>query len=283
MGKDTFIIYTSFYKPISILSDKQLGRLFRAIFKYNLGEAVDVEDDIRMAFEFFKNQFDIDESKYQAKIMKNIEGGRKGGNPNFKKGIPNPYYKKDITEDNQTLSKITKDNLTLYEITEDNLTLYEITEDKPINVNDNDNVNKEKDNSNELSKKKFGDQCSDKDPLPVDAPPAAEEKEKSSAKKEKEKIKFAEYVTMTNAEHQALIEKFGDQQVREMIEILDNYKGANGKRYKSDYRAILSWVVGEYAKRKQERERNKGNRNLPPGMIYRNPRQEEEILKKYGI
>lgn len=63
MEKDTFIIYTSFYKPISILSDKQLGRLFRAIFKYNLGEAVDVEDDIRMAFEFFKNQFDIDERK----------------------------------------------------------------------------------------------------------------------------------------------------------------------------------------------------------------------------
>lgn len=28
-----------------------------------------------------------------------------------------------------------------------------------------------------------------------------------------------------------------------MIEILDNYKGAKGKRYKSDYRAILSWVV----------------------------------------
>ena len=273
MGKDTFIIYASFYKPISILSDKQLGRLFRAIFKYNLGEAVDVEDDIRMAFEFFKNQFDIDESKYQAKIMKNIEGGRKGGNPNFKKGNPNPYYKKDITEDNQTLSKITKDNLTLYEI----------TEDKPINVNDNDNDNKEKDNSNELSKKKSGDQCSDKAQLPVDTPPAAEEKEKSSAKKEKEKIKFAEYVTMTNAEHQALTVKFGEQQVREMIEILDNYKGANGKRYKSDYRAILSWVAGEYAKRKQERERNNGNRNLPPGMIYRNPRQEEEILKKYGI
>ena len=91
MGKEAFLIYTSFYRPISILSDKQLGRLFRAIFNYNLSEAVDVEDDIRMAFEFFKNQFDIDERKYQTKVMKNTESGRKGGNPNFKKGNSKPY------------------------------------------------------------------------------------------------------------------------------------------------------------------------------------------------
>lgn len=124
MGKEAFLIYTSFYKPISILSDKQIGRLFRAIFRYNLGEVVDVEDDIRMAFEFFKNQFEIDERKYQTKVMKNNENGRKGGNPNFKKGKPNPYYIKDNAK-----------------ITEDNSTLPKITEDNPINVNDNVNEN----------------------------------------------------------------------------------------------------------------------------------------------
>ena len=63
MAKESFILYTSFYKPISKLSDKQLGRLFRAVFRYNLGEVFDVEEDIEMAFEFFKNQFEIDESK----------------------------------------------------------------------------------------------------------------------------------------------------------------------------------------------------------------------------
>lgn len=64
MAKDSFIIYKSFYKPISRLSDKQLGRLFRAIFKYQLGEEVTVEEDIEMAFGFFINQFEIDEIKY---------------------------------------------------------------------------------------------------------------------------------------------------------------------------------------------------------------------------
>ncbi len=66
MAKDSFILYKSFYKPISRLSDKQLGRLFRAIFKYQLGEEVTVEEDIEMAFGFFINQFEIDETKYHA-------------------------------------------------------------------------------------------------------------------------------------------------------------------------------------------------------------------------
>ena len=77
--KDSFLIYKSFYKPISRLSDKQLGRLFRAIFKYQLGEEVTVEEDIEMAFEFFKNQFEIDELKYQGIVERNRNNGRKGG------------------------------------------------------------------------------------------------------------------------------------------------------------------------------------------------------------
>ena len=78
--KDSFLIYKSFYKPISRLSDKQLGRLFRAIFKYQLSEEVTVEEDIEMAFEFFKNQFEIDELKYQGIVERNRNNGRKGGN-----------------------------------------------------------------------------------------------------------------------------------------------------------------------------------------------------------
>ena len=79
MGKESFIIYTSFYKPISILSDKQLGRLFRAIFEYQRSGVVDVEEDIRMAFEFFKNQFEIDESKYRERPSGESHWNWKGG------------------------------------------------------------------------------------------------------------------------------------------------------------------------------------------------------------
>ena len=65
--------------------------------------------------------------------------------------------------------------------------------------------------------------------------------------KQNEKIKYAEFVSMTQEEHDKLEEKYGPVALGEMIEKLDNYKGASGKRYKSDYRAILSWVAKSYA------------------------------------
>lgn len=60
------------------------------------------------------------------------------------------------------------------------------------------------------------------------------------------KIEFAEFVYLTQSEYDKLIEKHGIDRVNRMIEILDNYKGQsekNKKKYTSDYRAILSWVV----------------------------------------
>jgi hypothetical protein len=148
-ARESFIIYTSFYRPISRLSDKQLGKLFRAIFQYNLGEELSIEEDIEMAFGFFVNQFEIDEAKWQSKVVGNRENGRRGGNPNFKRGQKNPYYSADekITKDNSEItqdnSEITQDNLDnprLCKITEDNRGLSKITEHNPINDNDNDNV-----------------------------------------------------------------------------------------------------------------------------------------------
>lgn len=88
MGKESFLIYKSFYKPISRLSDKQLGRLFRAIFQYQLGEVVTIEGDIEMAFEFFKSQFELDENKYQSIVERNRENGRKAAIKKEKKDEP---------------------------------------------------------------------------------------------------------------------------------------------------------------------------------------------------
>jgi hypothetical protein len=57
------------------------------------------------------------------------------------------------------------------------------------------------------------------------------------------KVQYAEFVTMTEKEYTTLVEKHGEGKTREIIEILDNYKGSKGETYKSDYRAILSWVI----------------------------------------
>jgi hypothetical protein len=62
------------------------------------------------------------------------------------------------------------------------------------------------------------------------------------------KIKYAEFVTMTEAEYSKLVDQYGEANVARMISKLDNYKGAKGKTYKSDYRAMLSWVADEVMK-----------------------------------
>lgn len=72
--------------------------------------------------------------------------------------------------------------------------------------------------------------------------------EKKETKNELEKIHFAEFVTMTNDEYEKLVVAYGKELADQCIEKLDNYKGSNGKKYKSDYRAILSWVLDEVKK-----------------------------------
>lgn len=65
----------------------------------------------------------------------------------------------------------------------------------------------------------------------------------------KKKTAYAEFVKLFDEEYKKLVEKFGEQKTIAMIEMLDNYKGARGATYKSDYRAILNWVVDAYNKR----------------------------------
>ncbi len=67
-----------------------------------------------------------------------------------------------------------------------------------------------------------------------------------------EKQKYDESVTMTNVEMSTLIERFGINATNWMIDKLNNYKISKGKKYKSDYRAILSWVVKEWKKEKSD-------------------------------
>ncbi len=78
------------------------------------------------------------------------------------------------------------------------------------------------------------------------APPEEEPAKKKTAGKKKaepEKKSYAEFVRMTEASYNRLIELYGEPFTKACIERLDLYKGSKGKTYKDDYRAILSWVV----------------------------------------
>ena len=95
-----------------------------------------------------------------------------------------------------------------------------------------------------------------------------ESKEKNNTrareeKKQPKKIKFADFVSLTNAEYKALVAKLGEEGTKRCIEILDNYKGAMGKRYKSDYRAILNWVVERYEEEQRRKQHDKPKTSNP--------------------
>lgn len=79
---------------------------------------------------------------------------------------------------------------------------------------------------------------------------------------------FAEFVTMTNGEYEKLVATHGKELADQCISKLNNYKGSSGKTYKSDYRAILNWVV-ESIKGKNPVKTDK------PTNAYVNPSQKE--------
>lgn len=88
-------------------------------------------------------------------------------------------------------------------------------------------------------------------------------------KEEEPKIQFAEFVRMTQREYDKLVIDHGKVAVDWMIDKLDNSKGSSGRKYVSDYRAILNWVVDAYYKEngygKQQYNRNSGSNTPTPG------------------
>jgi phage replication O-like protein O len=68
--------------------------------------------------------------------------------------------------------------------------------------------------------------------------------QKQIQKKEYKK-KYRENVSLTEKEYHKLTEKYGKELTEKFLNKLDNYKGAHGRKYKSDYKAILNWVVDE--------------------------------------
>lgn len=65
------------------------------------------------------------------------------------------------------------------------------------------------------------------------------------------KHKYAPEVLLTDDEYGKLVAEYGEDGAKWMVKKLDDYKASRGTTYKSDYRAILNWVVDEFLKQKQ--------------------------------
>jgi len=87
-------------------------------------------------------------------------------------------------------------------------------------------------------------------PVPESTQSKVKESKGKKSKEEKadDKVKFAEFVRLKQPEYDKLVKEYGKAATEKFIEVLNNYKGANGKTYKSDYLAILNWVVDRVKK-----------------------------------
>lgn len=82
--KDSFILYKGQFAPVSGFSDEQLGKLFRALFEWQIEGKTAVSGlgpEVAVAFSFFVNQFKVDNAKYDSICESRSIAGKKGGRP----------------------------------------------------------------------------------------------------------------------------------------------------------------------------------------------------------
>ncbi|MCD7830179.1 MAG: DUF6291 domain-containing protein [Clostridiales bacterium] len=81
--RKSFVIYKDWEKVFSLLSDMQMGTLFRALFAYvNRDQPYEGDDQVvGIAFAFVRITLDRDNEKYKARCASNARNGKKGGRP----------------------------------------------------------------------------------------------------------------------------------------------------------------------------------------------------------
>lgn len=101
MALDYFPCYSSYYKKTKNLSDSELGRLFRALMKYQCtGETEQLNGREGMAFDFMVDDIDRAAQSYEDKCQKLRENGQKGANaPNSPQKPPKAPQSKDKDKD----------------------------------------------------------------------------------------------------------------------------------------------------------------------------------------
>nr|DAX61186.1 MAG TPA: hypothetical protein [Caudoviricetes sp.] len=249
--KKAFLMYLDSLEPVYMMDDKQKAGLLNAIVAYQFEDNEMLEEAkkdqvVNIVFSRIEKYFKENEGAYEQTCLQNQANGRKGGNPNFKKGQSNPYYKKDnrgITEDNRPVmsgnEKITEDNRG---ITEDNRRL-------PDNDNDNDNDNEEL-STNADNSEKENLSLREKDERKQLSFNLASEEFLNFQKWLKENCPFVLRVRsqMNEKEYNKLMKRYSKKELCDALESLNNWKDFPKKRT-SVYRSTLDELKLKFGER----------------------------------
>ena len=214
MANEYIKLWESYRSYFAPYSDEEVGRLVRAMLAYRFdGTPPDLSGNERFVWPPIQRDIDEGIRAQERRMEANRENGRMGG-----------------------LAKASKSKQSLAKGSESKRNLA--------------NLAKVKDKDKDKDKVKDKDTGQGQNPPAPDGaePPAHEKLEESP----ETKVQWAEFVTMTNAEHDSLVSTYGPVDTARLIEILDNYKGSSGKTYKSDFRAIKNWCVKRLREEKSE-------------------------------
>lgn len=139
--KDGVVLYISHFKSIEMLSDEELGQLFRACMRYANGEDYFIPAHLSIAFNFMRLQIDNDTKRYEDKVEKRRLAGRKGG---FAKAEHQANQSDVANLANAKNAKQNKQKLA-------NLANLANNNNNNINSNNNNNNNINNDTSNDVS------------------------------------------------------------------------------------------------------------------------------------
>lgn len=267
-------LYQSYREHLSLLSFEQTGRVIMALYAHAAGEEPPTLDGASaMCYSFMRAGYDRDRASYVEKCRQNRANAAKAhckrpkpppaaenALPDAPPDDPSPVSDADRPDGRispQTTPEppaagppIFLDSSSHYQDTDSAIMKAKATHRRPSLPTATDGIPshaKEKKKEKEKEKKNTKEKNS---PPPV--PPEGEvpggwtqapDYDREVGDRDGQTVSYAEFVRLTEKEHAALVARYGEADTALLIQILDNYKGASGRTYRSDYRAILSWVV----------------------------------------
>lgn len=94
--KRSFVLYIDTLEALEDMTNEDAGILFKAMRDYHNGNTVEIPDHIKPVFRLFEMQFKRDGVKYEKKVERNRENGKKGGRP---KEEPTETHKNPVGSD----------------------------------------------------------------------------------------------------------------------------------------------------------------------------------------
>jgi hypothetical protein len=104
--KKSFILHNDSLDILDEISIEQAGKLFIAIRNFNIGKEQELDNETKLLFLHFKNQFIRDNEKYKNKSEVNAINGSKGG----KRKVANATKRKRTLKDVAILADNDSDN-----------------------------------------------------------------------------------------------------------------------------------------------------------------------------